>query len=58
MTAEWLREFEGFENYTDAQAQEAIETIRSFADIMMGVYNKDENFSDDDELSRPNSIIR
>ncbi len=47
MSVEWLREFPGFEDYTDSQALEAIDTIRVFANIMMGVYN--ENKSSDDE---------
>ncbi len=40
MTIEWLRTFEGFEHYTDEQAENALKTIRSLAQILVGVYNK------------------
>jgi hypothetical protein len=40
MTVEWLRTFEGFENYTDQEAEEALKTIRSLAQILIGVYNR------------------
>lgn len=57
MTVEWLREFKGFENYTEMQALEALDTIRSLANLMLGVQKDDENYSAD-ELPRSNSIFR
>lgn len=43
MSVEWLRTFEGFENYTDEQAEEALKSIRSLAQILIGVYKQPDN---------------
>lgn len=50
MSVEWLREFAGFENYTDSQALEAIETIRALGNIMMGIYKKNKSSDDEHQL--------
>ncbi|MBT1690655.1 hypothetical protein [Dawidia soli] len=37
MSIEWLRTFEGFENFTDKEAEAALETIRAFSKVIIGV---------------------
>lgn len=48
MTVEWLRTYEGFENYSEEEAKKALDTVRSLAHILMGMYNctPTENFND------------
>jgi hypothetical protein len=40
LSIEWLKQYEGFENFSDQQALEALETIRSFAYLFMNVYKR------------------
>lgn len=53
MTVEWLRTFEGFEKLTDKEAQEALITVRSLAQILIGVYNHP---SQDNSQETPNNL--
>ncbi|PZR39383.1 MAG: hypothetical protein DI538_07045 [Azospira oryzae] len=40
LSIEWLKQYEGFEKFSDQQALEALETIRSFAYLFMNVYKR------------------
>lgn len=43
MTIDWLREFNGFQNFTDEQAEEALNTIRTLASIAINSGKKDDH---------------
>jgi hypothetical protein len=40
LSIEWLKQYEGFEHFSDQQALEALETIHSFAYLFMNVYKR------------------
>lgn len=46
LTIEELKTFEGYENYTDEEAQKTIDTIVTFSIIMFNIYNDEKSKHD------------